>query len=52
LSDAGDRLAGTYSGGMRRRLDIAASLAGGTPVVILHEPTAGLDLRIRMRCGT
>jgi ABC transporter DrrB family efflux protein len=47
LSDAGGRLAGTYSGGMRRRLDIAASLAGGTPVVILDEPTAGLDPRTR-----
>jgi ABC-2 type transport system ATP-binding protein len=47
LSDAGGRLAGTYSGGMRRRLDIAASLAGGTPVVILDEPTAGLGPRTR-----
>ena len=47
LSDAGGRLAGTYSGGMRRRLDIAASLAGGTPVVILDEPTTGLDPRSR-----
>lgn len=48
LEDAADRRAGTYSGGMRRRLDVAASLIGRPPVVILDEPTTGLDPRSRL----
>jgi oleandomycin transport system ATP-binding protein len=43
LTDAGKRLAKTYSGGMRRRLDLAASLIGRPTVVYLDEPTTGLD---------
>ncbi len=43
LTDAGGRKAATYSGGMRRRLDIAMSLIGNPPVVFLDEPTTGLD---------
>ncbi|TXK17753.1 ATP-binding cassette domain-containing protein [Homoserinibacter sp. GY 40078] len=43
LTDAGRRLAKTYSGGMRRRLDLAASLVGHPSVVYLDEPTTGLD---------
>jgi oleandomycin transport system ATP-binding protein len=43
LTDAGDRPAKTYSGGMRRRLDLAASLVGRPSVVFLDEPTTGLD---------
>jgi oleandomycin transport system ATP-binding protein len=43
LTDAGDRPARTYSGGMRRRLDLAASLVGRPSVVFLDEPTTGLD---------
>jgi ABC-2 type transport system ATP-binding protein len=43
LTDAGDRLVKTYSGGMRRRLDIGASLIGRPPVLFLDEPTTGLD---------
>lgn len=43
LSDASTRLAKTYSGGMRRRLDLAASLMGRPAVVYLDEPTTGLD---------
>jgi oleandomycin transport system ATP-binding protein len=43
LSDAADRPARTYSGGMRRRLDLAASLVGRPAVVFLDEPTTGLD---------
>ncbi|MGH3321813.1 MAG: ATP-binding cassette domain-containing protein [Streptosporangiaceae bacterium] len=43
LADAGDRLVKTYSGGMRRRLDLAASLLASPPVLFLDEPTTGLD---------
>ena len=43
LSDAAARRVSTYSGGMRRRLDIAMSLIGDPPVIFLDEPTAGLD---------
>jgi ABC-2 type transport system ATP-binding protein len=48
LADAAGRPAKTYSGGMRRRLDIAASLIGGAPVLFLDEPTTGLDPRSRL----
>ena len=43
LTEAGGRKASTYSGGMRRRLDIAMSLIGDPPVIFLDEPTTGLD---------
>jgi oleandomycin transport system ATP-binding protein len=43
LEDAADRVAKTYSGGMRRRLDLAASLVGRPSVIFLDEPTTGLD---------
>lgn len=48
LADAGGRRAGTYSGGMRRRLDIAMSLIGSPPVIFLDEPTTGLDPQARI----
>ena len=48
LTDAGGRRASTYSGGMRRRLDIAMSLIGSPPVVFLDEPTTGLDPQARI----
>ena len=48
LTDAGARRAATYSGGMRRRLDIAMSLIGSPPVVFLDEPTTGLDPQARI----
>jgi daunorubicin resistance ABC transporter ATP-binding subunit len=47
LTDAADRPVNTYSGGMRRRLDIAASLMQRPPVLFLDEPTTGLDLTSR-----
>jgi len=48
LTDAGARRVATYSGGMRRRLDIAMSLMGNPPVIFLDEPTAGLDPQGRL----
>ncbi|RZU10217.1 ABC-2 type transport system ATP-binding protein [Kribbella rubisoli] len=48
LTDAGGRRVATYSGGMRRRLDIAMSLIGSPPVVFLDEPTTGLDPQARI----
>ena len=48
LSDAGDRRVSTYSGGMRRRLDIAMSLVGSPEVIFLDEPTTGLDPKARI----
>ncbi|WP_030623292.1 daunorubicin resistance protein DrrA family ABC transporter ATP-binding protein [Streptomyces sclerotialus] len=47
LADAGDRPAKTYSGGMRRRLDLAAALVVSPPVMFMDEPTTGLDPRNR-----
>lgn len=62
LVEAGDRLARTYSGGMRRRLDLGASLVGAPRLLLLDEPTTGLDPRSRIelwdairalvQCGT
>src|SRR5690606_14943387 len=43
LTDAAGRRVSTYSGGMRRRLDIAMSLIGNPPIIFLDEPTTGLD---------
>ena len=48
LVEAGDRIAKTYSGGMRRRLDLAAALVARPPVLFLDEPTTGLDPRSRI----
>ena len=48
LTDAADRKVSTYSGGMRRRLDIAMSLIGNPPVIFLDEPTTGLDPQSRL----
>ncbi len=47
LTDAGARRVATYSGGMRRRLDIAMGLVGNPPVLFLDEPTTGLDPQAR-----
>ncbi|WP_024448051.1 daunorubicin resistance protein DrrA family ABC transporter ATP-binding protein [Mycolicibacterium iranicum] len=47
LADAGDRVVRSYSGGMRRRLDLAVSLLASPPVLFLDEPTTGLDPRSR-----
>jgi ABC-2 type transport system ATP-binding protein len=52
LVDAGDRPARTYSGGMRRRLDLAGALVADPPVLILDEPTTGLDPRSRTEMWT
>ncbi|WBC16897.1 ATP-binding cassette domain-containing protein [Micromonospora sp. WMMA1998] len=48
LTEAGARRVATYSGGMRRRLDIAMSLIGDPPVIFLDEPTTGLDPEARI----
>ena len=48
LTEAAGRRAGTYSGGMRRRLDIAMSLIGNPPIIFLDEPTTGLDPQARI----
>jgi ABC-2 type transport system ATP-binding protein len=48
LVDAANRPAKTYSGGMRRRLDLAASLIASPPIIFLDEPTTGLDPRSRL----
>jgi ABC-2 type transport system ATP-binding protein len=48
LTEAGGRRAATYSGGMRRRLDLAMSLIGSPPVVFLDEPSTGLDPEARL----
>lgn len=49
LSDAADRPSKTYSGGMRRRLDLAGALVAEPPVIVLDEPTTGLDPRSRQQ---
>jgi len=49
LMDARNRPSKTYSGGMRRRLDLAASVVAAPPVVVLDEPTTGLDVRSRQQ---
>lgn len=48
LTDAANRRVATYSGGMRRRLDLAMSLVGKPPVIFLDEPTTGLDPQARL----
>ncbi|QCW52254.1 ATP-binding cassette domain-containing protein [Nocardioides dongxiaopingii] len=49
LAEAGDRPSKTYSGGMRRRLDLAGALVAEPPVLVLDEPTTGLDVRARQQ---
>src|ERR1700716_1872215 len=51
LVEAADRVVKTYSGGMRRRLDLAVSLIATPPVIFLDEPTTGLDPRSRLAMG-
>lgn len=51
LVEAADRRLLAFSGGMRRRLDIAMSLVGDSPVVFFDEPTTGLDPKSRSKCG-
>jgi ABC-2 type transport system ATP-binding protein len=48
LTEAGGRKVATYSGGMRRRLDISMSLIGNPPIIFLDEPTTGLDPQARV----
>src|SRR5680860_1640932 len=48
LSKAANQTVGTYSGGMRRRLDLGASLVGRPRILFLDEPTTGLDPRTRL----
>lgn len=52
LTEAADRRVGTYSGGMRRRLDIAMSLVGNPELIVLDEPTTGLDPEARREVWT
>ncbi len=52
LAEAADRPAKTYSGGMRRRIDLAAALVAKPPVLFLDEPTTGLDPRSRLELWT
>jgi ABC-2 type transport system ATP-binding protein len=52
LTDAAERRVATYSGGMRRRLDIAMSLIGNPPAIFLDEPTTGLDPQSRAEVWT
>ena len=52
LTDAADRPAKTYSGGMRRRLDLGAALVAKPPILFLDEPTTGLDPRSRLDLWT
>ena len=51
LYEAAERRAGTYSGGMRRRLDLAISMITKPALLVLDEPTTGLDLAAGTRCG-